>query len=434
MARPKGIIQKRNESKYWLPEGITLLPGQTQNYTKETKLFFNDPEFGEFISCFKALQYAKSSTHPKAVQKRREATNIVLYGGSNPHCNKDVVLKAKRTMVEKYGVEHALQSPQFLSKARDTLETNYGVRNPMHNPEIIEKVLNSTDHCQFTSKGEESVRLFIENELKLKTKTGYIGGNNPKQLDIVIENTNYAIEFNGSYWHSEANKRIYKNYHLDKYKACQVKGLHLLQIFDFEWENRKQQVQSFIRSALGCNEVKLNGRDLTVSIVDYHTAKVFLNDWHILGGKLNFIKAYGLFDEHHGLVSLITIGKHHRNNTEVVLSRYCGKGNITVRGGLSKLTKAALNDFNEISTWIDLRFSNGSNWVKNGWEQVNQLPPDYFYYNTKNSSIISKQSRRKSAVNTPAGLTEHQHARFDNLARIYDCGKIKLVIKKSNKM
>jgi hypothetical protein len=71
MARPKGIIQKRDESKYWTPNGVKLKLNQPDTYNKDTKLVFIDDEFGEFVSSFKALQQANASTHPNSIKKRR---------------------------------------------------------------------------------------------------------------------------------------------------------------------------------------------------------------------------------------------------------------------------------------------------------------------------------------------------------------------------
>jgi len=296
-----------------------------------------------------------------------------------------------------------------------------------------EKVNKSNDLIYYNpiSTGHQELIDFIKNDLNIKTQEINdrltIKG---IELDILIKEKNLAIEYNGAYWHSEANKQIYPRYHLDKWIACKDKGMRLIQIFDFEWENRKKQVQSFIRSALNCNEIYLNARSLEFKEIPKKDANQFLDQYHILGST-NFTKAFGLVDINEGLVALITIGKHHRGIDEFVLSRYCGKNNVTVRGGLSKLTSNALKEFNELTTWIDLRISNGDSWIKNGWEFIHQLSPDYFYYNTKNNEIISKQSRKKSVVNTSEEMTEHEHALLDGLVRIYDCGKIKL--KKSNK-
>lgn len=252
----------------------------------------------------------------------------------------------------------------------------------------------------------------------------------PQELDIYIPSHNLAIEFNGLIWHSEHGGKN-RNYHLDKMNKCNELGINLIQIFENEWRDRKPQVKSFLKSKLGKNSRFIYARRTQIKEVSKSETKKFLNDYHILG-NCNHVVSYGLYlqDE---LLSLITIGKHHRNNTEIVLSRFVGKEDVTVVGGLSKLVKHASSVHGDISTWIDLRWSDGQSWKKIGWEQVSILSPDYFYFNpNKNTEIYSKQQRKKSSVGTPEYMTEWEHAQKDGLTRIWDCGKLKLVYKKSN--
>lgn len=476
MARPKGVIQKRDESKYWLPNGVTLAPDHPDIYRQDTKLVFIDSEFGEFVSYFKALQLAEASTHPKAVQKRREITNINKYGGTNPSHSKEVRRKASDTMEKLYGVRHALHSQKFIDKSMQTTTINHGVKNSMLSDKIVKKmeqttldrhgvrngmqsssirkklqdsnlkkygVTNPGGLPQFiekafktmtdngngrpASKGELEMLEFVRS-LGLDANKGYVGGANPKELDIKIKEKNIAIEYNGVYWHSMSRPQMYKDYHYDKMMVCAASDYKLLQFFDFEWSKRQDQVKSFLRSALGKNEVKLNGRQTEIRYVPKPEAFEFLEKYHILG-KANHLKAFGLYFNNE-LQCMITIGLHHRNNSEFVLNRYVGKENVTVRGGLQKLVKAAVTEYGTISTWIDLRMSNGANWLTAGWEQVSILKPDYFYYDPATNKIISKQSRAKRAVNTPSNMTEYEHAQQDGLHRVYDCGKIKLIYRK----
>jgi hypothetical protein len=250
----------------------------------------------------------------------------------------------------------------------------------------------------------------------------------PKELDLYIPTYKMAIEFNGLLWHSEYKGKD-KNYHLDKMNQCNIKGVNLIQIFENEWKTRKPQVKSFLRSKFGKNEVTIFARKTEIREVGKDIAKQFLNEYHILG-NCNHHQAYGLYLENE-LLALVTIGKHHRNAKEWILSRFVGKNNITVVGGLSKLTKHCVGIYGELATWVDLRWSNGQSWEKLGWEHVHTLPPDYFYFNpNKNSEIYSKQSRKKSVVRTPEGMTEWEHAQKDGLTRIWDCGKIKLIYRK----
>jgi hypothetical protein len=476
LGRPKGSKQKRNEDKYKLPNGVTLKLNQTQDYNKETRLVFIDVQYGEFTSTFKALQGANASTHPDSVQNRRNSTNLTKYGSTSPLGDKDILNKFKNTMVEKYGVTSAKKSQVFVDKANATCERNHGVDNPMKNSDIVSKIKENcistygvsnpmqTDSVKnklknslmlkygtenysttaefkvkffetmtkngsdFESKPENELKQFVES-LGLKCKKGYIGGADPKQIDIMIEDSNVCIEFNGTFWHSEAYGRD-RQYHLSKTVQCEKKNKKLIQIFDHEWDNKKDQVKSFLTSALGKNTRKVNARDCDFYELNPEDARDFLKHYHILGSG-HISRAYGLMLNGE-LLSVITLAKHHRNNTELVLNRYVCKSDVTVRGGLSKLTKNIIKEVGSITTWIDRRWSNGQSWLTAGWTVVNTLGPDYFYYNTKTHKIISKQSRKKSLVNTPAGMTESQHAKLDSLVRVWDCGKIKLIIGDKN--
>lgn len=472
MGRPIGVKQKRNESKYWLPSGVSLKPNQTEDYNKSTKLIFIDHQYGEFISYFQAIQSANASVHPDAVKARREQTFITKYGqktnlspaGSqkfkqqmlekygveNPGQLENHFDKYKKTMLEKYGVDHPMKSQELVEKQKDTLFKNYGVTVPAKSEVIKQKMIETsyakygvdnyakTDESKekflktiseggtrFKSKDEQELVDFIR-ELGLVSRSGYIGGANPKELDVIIDNLKIAIEYNGCLWHSEAYNRDHK-YHLSKTEACENKGLKLIQIFDHEWKNRNQQVKSFLRSALGKNLIRIDARKCQIKNVNKIDAENFLNSYHILGSA-NVKYAYGLYFQDE-LVTLVTFSLHHRNNQELVLNRYVGKTDVTVRGGLSKLCRHAFKAHGQFTTWVDRRWSNGESWLKNGWELISTLKPDYFYFSKKTSKVVSKQSRQKKNVNTPVGMTEREHAIQDGLTRVWDCGKYKMIYK-----
>jgi hypothetical protein len=57
------------------------------------------------------------------------------YGDPN-YVNKE---KQKKTMIERYGVEHSLQVPEIFEKAKQTTLKRYGVRHPLQNTEIFTK-------------------------------------------------------------------------------------------------------------------------------------------------------------------------------------------------------------------------------------------------------------------------------------------------------
>ena len=180
---------------------------------------------------------------------------------------------------------------------------------------------------RFSSKGEKEVRSFIES-LGFKTKTKKIYCKIIKkyrEIDIFISELNIGIEYNGLYWHSEANPKIYPKYHLEKTELCKKNGIRLIQIFEHEWRDRKDQVKSFLRSALNKNENFIYARKCDIRQVSKEETKQFLNNYHIQG-NCPHTTSYGLYYNNE-LLALVTIGKHHRNSTEIVLSRFVGKNN-----------------------------------------------------------------------------------------------------------
>ena len=58
-----------------------------------------------------------------------------LYKPVNPE-------KYKDTCIEKYGVEHYSQTPDFKIKIKETTFKNYGVYNPSQSPQIFERGIN----------------------------------------------------------------------------------------------------------------------------------------------------------------------------------------------------------------------------------------------------------------------------------------------------
>ena len=72
-----------------------------------------------------------------------------------------------------------------------------------------------------------------------------------KELDIYLPDYNLAIEFNGDYWHSELKLRKYKTqnsitYHQDKTLKCLEKGVELISIFEFQWNENKELYLNYI--------------------------------------------------------------------------------------------------------------------------------------------------------------------------------------------
>ena len=83
----------------------------------------------------------------------------------------------------------------------------------------------------------------------------------PLEIDIYLPDYKLAIEFNEVYWHSEISSGRDHKYHLNKTKECAKLGIILIHIFDSEWVQKKEVVQSIILSKLGKYEKKVGARE-----------------------------------------------------------------------------------------------------------------------------------------------------------------------------
>lgn len=349
----------------------------------------------------------------------------VLAGQWSPHEKKEKISSIKRTdtieSVKKFAFDCCAE---FLSDNFTTGNQKYKWKD--RNGRIFERTWHSIKQkgdilYRDGAKKQREIGLFLK-ELEIDYVENYKIPESLFEIDFYIPELNIGIEYNGSYWHSELYRS--KNYHLDKYNLCKNKNIQLIQLFDTEWRDKKAQVKSFLRSKLQKNNKFIGARKTKLQEVPKPEAVKFLNQYHIQG-TCNFRIAYGLYFENE-LVCLATFGTHHRNNTETVLSRYVGKENVTVQGGLNRIIQYFLKTNGNFSTWVDLRFSNGDNWLKLGGKLNLILKPDYFYWDIKNRKRISKQSRKKTNVYTPKSMTEYEHAKLDGLTRVYDCGKLKI--------
>ena len=289
---------------------------------------------------------------------------------------------------------------------------------------------NSPHKGKGDNKPEKEIREFIEG-LGLSTIKSIFQNSAGivRELDIYIPELKIGIEHHGLIWHSDKFKSNEKS-HYEKFMFFKEMGIRVIQIFENEWKSFNSQTKSFLRSALKKNENSYGARECDFSILDnkedFVDVRLFLQHYHIQGSVTSVEFAIRIKSPAGDVIGLATFGRHHRGNDKLTLNRLAFKENISVAGALSKLTKMA-SDFakEDIITWADARISEGNGYRQAGWEDDGWLEPDYFY--TDGSKVIKKQSRQKSAVGTPEGMTEREHAKADGLYRVYDAGKFRLI-------
>jgi hypothetical protein len=233
-----------------------------------------------------------------------------------------------------------------------------------------------------------------------------------------------AFEYNGDYWHSEAQRP--NNYHYLKYEAAKRAGIQLIHIFESEWKLQQDKVKDFLLSRLGSHTHRFFARKMELKAVAKKECFAFFEANHLQGKPAKFVACYGLYRKEE-LIMAAAFSKPHRQNmgSELHLSRLASKIGHQVTGGISRLCNHAAKMHGPFVSYVHNRLSTGDSYRRAGFVEVGRVKPDYWYYDTYKKVTQSKQSRKKHNVGTPEGMTEHEHALQDGLLRIYDCGKTK---------
>lgn len=109
-------------------------------------------------------------------QKAREEKMMIKYGCLNPMHVAEFKENLRKTCVEKYGTEYAIQNESVRQKAKETLKKNYGVDAPIQNPQIREKINNTCRERYGTDYpfGSEKITKKIEQTLQAKYGVDHI--------------------------------------------------------------------------------------------------------------------------------------------------------------------------------------------------------------------------------------------------------------------
>lgn len=279
------------------------------------------------------------------------------------------------------------------------------------------------------SKGQREILEYIES-------LGFVGKYNdrklikPKEIDILIEDKNLAIEFNGMYFH-----RNDKRGPLEKYNLCKRAGVRLITIMEDEWMFKRDICKNIIASALGKLSNKIHARKCCINKLTFKDMNEFLESNHMQGGVSNG-DGYGLY--YNGeLVSCMVVGvSRFRKDKSLELFRFVSKIDTNVVGGFSKLLshiKSLKND-QPIYTYADLRYSDGATYRKFG-SYVSQSDPGYFWVHKRNfMQRISRMKVQKHKLAEFLGssydpsLSESENLSNAGYIKIYDCGNLVFIL------
>ena len=314
------------------------------------------------------VDYAAQS---KSVRCKNVITNLNRYGVEYPY-QSPMVFKKLRSSINQYKINYIKSktgytltedqlgcvyldhrreySSEFLSELVDYITTN---KQPAF--DIIKQEYKDTRYYtvakkygyDFDYRGsssyENEIVGWLTNEFNVDVIRNTKSVITPYELDIYIPDRKLAIEFNGSYWHSEKYKS--KLYHQEKTKACNELGITLIHIHEHLYIRKKEVFKSIIKSKLGLND-RIFARCCQLTQIGVKEEREFLNKYHLHGYTPSSI-CYGLYYKDI-LVSVCSFGKcRFKSDYTYELIRNCTIPNVTVVGGLSKAICEFKREFNQ---------------------------------------------------------------------------------------
>lgn len=407
------------------------------------------------------------------VLDKLKQTNIDRYGVEYAAQNKQIQAKNIMTNVDRYGVEYPYQCDVILNKARSSINQNkieyvfsktgyvlsvdqlnklyldhrrdysaeyltelvgYVVDGTRPNFDLIKEEYLDTRYYTVAkhygyefdiigiSQPEIDLGDWLVSECGVSIERNTKDVIQPYELDIYIPDHNLAIEFNGSYWHSEKYKD--KRYHQTKTKMCNDNGITLIHIYEYLYSTKSLVYKNIIKSKLGMN-TKLYARKCDIRKLSVEDERQFLESYHLQGYSSSSV-CYGLY-YNNDLVSLCSFGKS-RFNTEYAyeLIRNCTAPNITVVGGLTKLICRFKTEFKQSEI---LCYSDASISYNKG---VELSQPNYVWW--KNNMYYKRYQTMKHKLPKLLGdsfdptLSEADNMLSNGFVRVYDSGNYKTII------
>jgi very-short-patch-repair endonuclease len=353
----------------------------------------------------------KFGLHRSSVKTYCEKIGLELSG--------DNQAKMQRTMHERYGAAHVMQSQELKEKVLDSINKTYSDADKKS--EIISKIkakmlekygtddiLNKSDKQEELQKKRRRTRVKNGNEVEFEGQTAkqiakklgisiytfhervrkwglvpactiekhqtdieipisyMLKENNiayktqhyvdGKIADFYIPENNLLIEADGLYWHSEAVIKD-KYHHFNRRLHFLKHGLTPLFFRGNEIDSKFPIVRSIILNKLN-RSTQLGARKCKIIQIPKEAAREFFSENHLMGSGKGTTFA---LSHNNTIFSALQLKSIDKENKQYEISRFCNKLNYSVIGGFSRLLSCILKniDISSLITYTDLRYGLG---------------------------------------------------------------------------
>lgn len=421
-------------------------------------------------TCLKKYGVTTTAILPENIEKRKK-TNLKKYGVENYAQTKECHEKIRDTCLDRYGFDSFSKTDSFQEKKRDTCLQRYGVDsfsktsaykekvkktnllkygslsfqqkeipresveivsskekflnflreqpNKMTSYEIGEKLgynfnsINAKIELFHLQKYVSQKRNFSKPEKELKNFLMGLGIKTRKtrkelgglEIDLYSPQYKIGIEFNGTYWHSDLF--LEKNYHFNKSKLAEEKGIRLIHIYEYEWNDSRKRpiIESLLKIAFGKISEKIYARKCEVREISNSEAKIFNNANHLQGHR-NAQVTLGLYYDNI-LVQLMSFSKtkYNKNLTgdnswEII--RGCPGSNNLVVGGVSKLFAYFVKKYepDKVFSYCDFNKFDGHGYEALGMDFIGYTGPDMKWI--IGHEVVGRQPKRHEELKEKA--------------------------------
>ena len=256
----------------------------------------------------------------------------------------------------------------------------------------------------------------------------------PFEIDVYADSHKLGVEYHGLYWHSydSLETKTERLRHQAKYLAAKAIGVTLLQFFGHEWPSKRNIIESMILNKLRLTATLLSARDYKVETLSDDEVRLFYNQSHLYGhrsAKLHF----GLRDGRQ-ILCCMSFSPLTKVGISWELIRLATAPTIVVRGGASKLLnrfKATITNCKRLTTFADLRYSDGDLYRTIGFDDIGMISPNYFYY--RSGCVLSRTQCQKNKLHKLLDVYDHKLSEAQNMfnnrfRRCWNAGHRKFVL------
>lgn len=393
-------------------------------------------------------------------REQRQATNLERYGSKTPLESPGVRAKALKTFKARYDYEHPMQlincsdRDQYRKKARATYMKNHPelydydkIRGALEEgsiqqasvtldlwPSHIKNVIISQgwEHLLPKKSSYEQLMCRFLDSCGIAYVQNTRSVIAPYELDFFIPEHALAIEINGLRWHGEHFSKKPKTYHRNKSDLCAEQGIHLIHIFEDEFNRHSKTIFSIIKTFCRIPKQKISARQCQVLDIDVDVARIFCEQHHLQGYATSSFRV-GAFNNNR-LVAVMTFKK--KNTGMYELSRYVVNPDFSLIGVPERLfaySKKQLHQLgcNTVITYSDNRFFTGDLYRRLGFTLLGETPLNYWYFQDATRRYHRLNFTKKKLIENGhnPNLTEWDIMRSLGYDRIWDCGNKKWELK-----